>query len=425
MSEQGNKPPSSVTDGIPPVRHLRESLSSEETRKPRNPNRPSLRTSVGGTRPSSSHAHRRVVSSSSPSRSSESDKDRVRSGCMTLPKSIMGAAEKAGLGSEERGMYGHIRGLATNETWTKYRKLVEAEILDAETLVKISFDDIVGLEDAKRLINEAAVLPLVIPEFFTGARQPWRGVLLFGPPGTGKTMLARAVAAMEGITFLNCSASLLINKYRGDSEKIARTIFEVAREKAPSIVFLDEVDAVLSSRGGGGASDGKDEGSRRLKTELLRQMDGIESAIDPDKSVVVMAASNFPWDLDEAFRRRLEKRIYIPLPEREERLDMIKRNMATVKSAETIDYEELATASENYSGADIRTFCREAAMRPLRRLLFELTPQEIQAKRRSGELDIPEVLDTDMKEALHRTRPSVSKDFCEKYVKWANEFRSI
>lgn len=159
----------------------------------------------------------------------------------------------------------------------------------------VSFDDIAALSTAKRLLNEAIVLPLLMPEFFTGIRKPWKGVLLFGSPGTGKTLLAKAVCGFNNSTFFSCSSSSLISKYRGESEKIVRCLFEAARHCAPSVVFLDEVDALVSSRG----VDGEHEASRRLKTEFFSQMDGIASndVNDSNKlnlvSVMVLATTNW------------------------------------------------------------------------------------------------------------------------------------
>ena len=242
----------------------------------------------------------------------------------------------------------------------------------------VFFDDIVALDEAKRLLCEAVQLPLRFPALFTGLLRPWKGILLHGPPGTGKTLLARAVATECSTTFFNISASTLVSKWRGDSEKLVRALFELARYHAPSTVFLDEIDSILGSRGGEGQEH---EASRRMKTELLIQMDGMivggnksqgsGSGAKASQQVFVMAASNMPWDLDVALLRRLEKRVLVPLPIKEAREAMLRKHLSTRASSD-VDYGDLAARLDGYSGADLELVCREAAMKPVRRIMEKL-----------------------------------------------------
>ncbi|KAL2930633.1 Katanin p60 ATPase-containing subunit A-like 2 [Bienertia sinuspersici] len=213
-------------------------------------------------------------------------------------------------------------------------------------------------------------MPIKYPKYFTGLLSPWKGILLFGPPGTGKTMLAKAVATECKTTFFNISASSVVSKWRGDSEKLVKVLFELARHHAPSTVFIDEIDSVISHRG---EARSEHEASRRLKTELLIQMDGLSRS---NELVFVLAATNLPWELDAAMLRRLEKRILVPLPDPEARRAMFEELLPLAPGNDKVPYDILVEKTEGYSGSDIRLVCKEAAMQPLRRLVTVLEQKE-------------------------------------------------
>jgi len=291
---------------------------------------------------------------------------------------------------------------------------LEGDILP-KTL-NVSWKDIAQLDQAKRVLKEAVVLPLLMPELFTGLREPWKGVLLHGPPGTGKTMLAKAVATECQCTFFNISAASVVSKYHGESEKMMKTLFMMARHYAPSVIFFDEIDALMMARGGANEGDA----SRRLKVELLQQMDGVPSS--GAATVMVLATTNKPWDLDDALRRRLEKRVYIPLPDKEGRVEALKLHLKDCKHDPSV-LEELADIMEGYSGADVRLVCREAAMAPMRRLVAEKEPAEIAELKQAGNLELV-VEKEDFESAIKSTQPSVDAHMTERYEAWQEEFGS-
>ncbi|RZB95909.1 Katanin p60 ATPase-containing subunit A-like 2 isoform C [Glycine soja] len=263
---------------------------------------------------------------------------------------------------------------------------------------------------------EMRALAESLSRYFTGLLSPWKGILLFGPPGTGKTMLAKAVATECNTTFFNISASSVVSKWRGDSEKLVKVLFELARYHAPSTIFLDEIDAIISQRG---EARSEHEASRRLKTELLIQMDGLTKT---DELVFVLAATNLPWELDAAMLRRLEKRILVPLPEPVARRAMFEELLPQQPGEESIPYDILEDKTEGYSGSDIRLLCKETAMQPLRRLMSQLEQNQDVVP----EEELPKVgpiRSEDIETALRNTRPSAHLH-AHKYDKFNADYGS-
>ncbi|SCU78456.1 LADA_0A05710g1_1 [Lachancea dasiensis] len=292
---------------------------------------------------------------------------------------------------------------------------------------KVHWDDIAGLEAAKNSLKEAVVYPFLRPDLFRGLREPVRGMLLFGPPGTGKTMLARAVATESNSTFFSISASSLTSKYLGESEKLVRALFAIAKKLSPSIVFVDEIDSIMGSRN----NDGENESSRRIKNEFLVQWSSLSSAAagskgnaagasneeEEDERVLILGATNLPWSIDEAARRRFVRRQYIPLPEVETRKKQLsKLLMHQTHTLTEDDFTELLELTDGYSGSDITSLAKDAAMGPLRELGDKLL-----STRRD---QIRAITLQDVKNSLSYIKPSVSKDGLEQYEEWAEKFGS-
>ncbi|MFX1303743.1 MAG: AAA family ATPase [Promethearchaeota archaeon] len=297
----------------------------------------------------------------------------------------------------------------------------EQELIDmiSGTIVtespNVKWDDIAGLQNVKQALREAIVLPIVKPELFKGARRPWSGILLFGPPGCGKTLLAKAAATECKATFFSASSADLLSKWLGESEKLISSLFKVARLKAPSLIFMDEIDSVATKRGEGSESGGE----RRVKTQLLSEIQGLKSTFD--KPLLVLGATNRPWDIDNAMLSRFEKRVQVPLPDLKARAGIFKIHTEGVNSALTDeDFIELAVRTEGYSGRDIANICREVIMLPIRELdmsgLLENSDKEVKLR---------DITLKDFKKTLKKVKPMTHTALMKKYNDWAEEFGEV
>ena len=269
-------------------------------------------------------------------------------------------------------------------------------------------NDVAGLEAVKRSLREAIVLPLKRPDLFTGSRQPWRGILLHGPPGCGKTMIAKATAGDIDATFFNVSAATLVSKWMGESEKLVKRLYEVAKEKQPSIIFIDEVDSLTQSR-----TENENDAMRRVKTQLLASMEGLAS--NKEDRVVTIGATNVPWEIDSAFRRRFQRRIYVPLPDEEARKIIFQINTKGIELDKNINFKKLSSKTNEFTGSDIANICREAIMAPIRELDSSNLIDDSSVKARP-------VTQKDYLNALNNVKKSVSSSELTRFIEWDKEF---
>ncbi|MCG2882271.1 MAG: ATP-binding protein [Acidilobus sp.] len=272
---------------------------------------------------------------------------------------------------------------------------------------KVTFNDIAGLEEAKRAIKEAIIYPIIKPELFPLG---WpRGILLYGPPGTGKTMLAAAVANEVSGEFLYADAASIMSKWLGEGEKNVKRLFEYARSRArsgtPVIIFIDEVDALF------GVHSNEVGGEVRVRNQFLKEMDGLQDK-NERLHVYVIAATNKPWALDEPFIRRFQKRIYVPLPDLEARRQLLQMLISRLPSGAKVDLDELARRLEGYSGSDIKDLVQDAYMRVVREY-FE---------QKSG---LRPVTMEDFEYALSRRKPSVDERMLRAYEEWSEKFKAV
>ena len=299
----------------------------------------------------------------------------------------------------------------------------------------VSWDDVAGLENAKQALKEAVILPIQYPQLFEGKRQPWKGILLYGPPGTGKSYLAKAAATETKGRFFSVSAANIVSKFMGESERLIKALFELARKNKPAVIFIDEIDSVLSAR-----TDGENEATRRLKTEFLIQMQGVGK---DDKGILVLGATNIPWGLDPAVRRRFQKKIYISLPESKARKLMLKLNLGdTYNDLTDEQFGILGDLTEGYSGSDIYNLTQDAIYGPLRkcqrathfkhldeRHIVPCSPSDPGAMEMKindiadpGSLVAPVVTFEDFILSLQKMKPTVSQADLEKQLKFTEEF---
>ena len=303
----------------------------------------------------------------------------------------------------------------------------------------IKWEDVAGLEAAKEALKEAVILPIKFPHLFTGKRQPWKGILLYGPPGTGKSYLAKAVATEANSTFFSVSSSDLVSKWMGESERLVKQLFNLARENRPSIIFIDEIDALCGPRG-----EGESEASRRIKTELLVQMDGVGN---DSKGVLILGATNIPWQLDAAIRRRFQRRVHISLPDQPARMRMFEIAVGTTPcELKADDYKTLGKLSEGYSGSDIAIAVQDALMQPVRKIqtathykkldvdgaekLTPCSPGDAGAIEMNWvQVDTEQLLEPplqvkDFIKAIKSSRPTVSGEDLKRSAEWTLEFGS-
>ncbi|MEM2741766.1 MAG: ATP-binding protein [Nitrososphaeria archaeon] len=272
----------------------------------------------------------------------------------------------------------------------------------------VSWKDIAGLHNAKQAIEDAIILPMRYPELFKGM-PTWKGILLFGPPGCGKTLLAKAAAAECNATFFNVSAADIMVKWVGDSEQRIKALFETAKKNQPSIIFLDEIDALGVERTGEESAV-----STRVLSQMLQMMDGILSK--PEDRIVVLGATNRPWNIDSALLRRFDKRILVPLPDfhaRREIFEVTISKMPNFKLADDVDLNELAKLTEGFSGDDIKKLCMAAWYIPI---------HELKQHNMLGVGTLRPVTRKDFLEALQTRKSSVSPDEVRLNEEWNKKY---
>ncbi|XP_044485331.1 putative cell division cycle ATPase [Mangifera indica] len=287
----------------------------------------------------------------------------------------------------------------------EFEKRIRPEVIPANE-ISVTFADIGALDETKESLQELVMLPLRRPDLFKGGLlKPCRGILLFGPPGTGKTMLAKAIAKEAGASFINVSMSTITSKWFGEDEKNVRALFTLAAKVSPTIIFVDEVDSMLGQR----TRVGEHEAMRKIKNEFMTHWDGLTTK--QGERILVLAATNRPFDLDEAIIRRFERRIMVGLPSVENREKILRTLLTKERVAEGLDFKELATMTEGYSGSDLKNVCTTAAYRPVRELIQQERLKDLEKKQRAAEGKNTENVSEVNEERVITLRPLNMEDF--------------
>jgi SpoVK/Ycf46/Vps4 family AAA+-type ATPase len=278
----------------------------------------------------------------------------------------------------------------------------------------VHWHEVVGQEDAKRAIRESIVYPTKRADLFPLG---WpRGILLYGPPGCGKTLIAAAAAAEIAGYFINVDAASMMSKWLGEAEKNVSKLFTMARklnenENAPVLLFVDEIDSLLGTR------NGEVGGEVRVKNQFLTEMDGINSK-SKELLLYVIGATNKPWTLEAGFLRRFQKRIYVTLPEHSSRTNLFIQYTAALKKEHSLRSEDLAKLGEGYSASDIKDICQSAQLRVVNELFESGKAMEAQSNPRAINM-------TDFKEIFKIRKPSVSIDMIRAYMRWSDQFKAL